>query len=454
MSSDETEQRNIPEHIFASARSGYQGKQSWRQEVEGTVKRRNAVLALAIVALLALSLFFAAENFVVLKNQVANQSGFYVGVECGYNNVTLCKALIDKVKNYTNLFVIGSTDIVKNESLLNEVVDYAYCAGMYFAVYFSPIQNYTDLGENATPLLNGAISQLSDLSSLPMAWLKNATSEYGDRFLGVYVFDEPGGNQLDGGVQRVADATSEQSYQSMANTFVGNLSAKIQPYLNSGVMTFTSDYGLYWFDYKAGYDAVLAEFGGNNGSRQLQISLCRGAATAQGKDWGIMVTTRSDNGQVMESGPELYDDLVLGYNSGAKYAIVFDYALAVSPSGKQMEPYQPYEYGILQDEHFEALKNFWTYVQQNPSKQGSLKADTALVLPQDFGFGFRNEEDTVWGVFNSDVYSQTMWADANSYLNQYGSRLDIVYDDPQFINEVKMDYATVINWTSGAAAEQ
>ena len=89
-------------------------------------------------------------------------------------------------------------------------------------------------------------------------------------------------------------------------------------------MTFTSDYGLYWFDYKAGYDAILAEVGGNNGSRQLQISLCRGAATAQGKDWGIMVTTETDNGQVMESGPELYDDLVLGYNSGAKYAIVFD----------------------------------------------------------------------------------------------------------------------------------
>ena len=68
-------------------------------------------------------------------------------------------------------------------------------------------------------------------------------------------------------------------------------------------------------------------------------------------------------------------------------------------------------------------------------------------------FGFRNEEDTRVGVFNSSVYSQAMWTDANSYLNQYGSRLDIVYDDPQFINEVKMDYATIINWTSGAATE-
>lgn len=421
------------------------------------MKQRNAALAIAIVGLLALSLFFSVENFLLPKNQAGGLSEFYVGVECGYNNVTLCKALIDKVKNYTNLFIIGSTDIVKNASLLNDMCDYAYHAGMHFSVYFSPIQNYTDLGENTTVsvmLPNGTITQLQSYQSpLPMAWLKNATSKYGDRFLGAYVFDEPGGNQLDGGVQKVNGTISEQDLQSMANAFVGNVSAKIQPYVNSGVMTFTADYGLYWFDYKAGYDAILAEFGGNNGSRQLQISLCRGAATAQGKDWGIMVTTRSDNGQVLESGPELYGDLVLGYNSGAKYAVVFDYALAVSPSAQQMEPYKPYEYGILQDEHFEALKNFWNYVQQNPSKHSSLKADVALVLPQDFGFGFRNAEDTVWGVFNSDVCSQTMWTDANSYLNQYGTRLDIVYGDPPFINTVKMDYATVIQWTSGASPE-
>jgi len=428
-----------------------------RQEVEGTVKRRNAALAIAIVVLLALSLFFTVENFLLPKNQALGKSEFYVGVECGYNNATLCKALIDKVKNYSNLFIIGSTDIVKNASLLNDVCDYVYHTGMHFSVYFSPIQDYTDLDENTTisvTLSNGTVPQLPSYQSPSlMAWLKNATSKYGERFLGAYVFDEPGGNQLDGGVQRVANTTSEQSYQSMANAFVGNVSAKIRPYLNSNVMIFTSDYGLYWFDYKAGYDAVLAEFGGNNGSRQLQISLCRGAASAQGKDWGIMVTTRSDNGQVMESGSELYDDLVLGYNSGAKYAVVFDYALGVSPSAQQMEPYQPYENGILRDEHFEALKNFWAYVQQNPSKHGSLKADAALVLPQDFGFGFRNAGDTVWGVFNSDVWSQTMWSDANSYLNQYGTHLDIVYDDPQFISAVKMDYATVIQWTSDAAAE-
>jgi hypothetical protein len=108
-----------------------------------------------------------------------------------------------------------------------------------------------------------------------------------------------------------------------------------------------------------------------------------------------MVTARFDNGQILESGPEIYDDLVLGYDSVAKYAVVFDYALTVSPSGREMVPYQPYEYGILQEEHFAVLRDFWTYIQQNPSKHGSLQADIALVVPQDFGFGFRNAQDTI-----------------------------------------------------------
>lgn len=407
------------------------------------MKKRNTVLAIAIVALLTLSLFFSVENFLPPKNQGADQSEFYVGVECGYNNVTLCKALIDKVKDSTNLFIIGSTDIVKNASLLNDVCDYAYQAGMHVSVYFSAIQNYTDLGENTT---------LSAQSLFPMAWLKNETAKYGDRFLGAYVFDEPGGNQLDGSTEKLNSA-SEQNYQNVADAYVGNVSNKIQPYLNAGVMTYTSDYALYWFDYKAGYDVVLAELGGSNGSRQLPISLCRGAATAQGKDWGIMVTTRYDNGQILEPGPELYDDLILGYNSGAKYAVVFDYALTVSPSAQEMVSYQPYEYGILQDEHFEALKNFWTYIQQNPGKHGSQKADVALVVPQDLGFGFRSAEDTVWGVFEGDALSRAVWSEVNSYMNQYGDRVDIVYGDSQFISAIKMHYATVIELPNATATE-
>jgi parallel beta-helix repeat protein len=379
----------------------------------------------------------------------APSSEFYVGVECGYNNVTLCEALIDKVENYTNLFIIGSTGIVENSTLLNEVCDYAYKAGLHFAVYFSPNQVYQDLGQNVSLAYpNGTIVPGGTYqSTLPLAWLNSSMAKYGDNFLGAYVFDEPGGNQLDSNVQRIAKG--ETSYLNASNDFVQRVNSDIEPYLNSGVMTFTADYCLYWFDYTAGYNMVLAELGLNN-NPQLQISLCRGAATAQNKPWGVIVTYNcgsSGNG-TLESGPQLYNDLVYSYDSGATYAVVFDYAQTTSG-----EPSQPCEYGILNDTHFTALKNFWSYVETNPGKHDSLKADVALVLPEDLGLGFRGSEDNVWGIFNADYWSETIFSDVIGYVNQYGYRLDIVYNDPAFNNAVKTSYSTVIQWTSNEASE-
>lgn len=403
------------------------------------MKRRYGIFAIVIVALLALSLFLAVEDFLLPQSRAGSESEFYVGVECGYNNVTLCKTLIDKVKDYTNLFIIGSTDIAKNVSQLNDVCNYAYQAGMYISVYFSSIQNYSALADQ-----NTTVAQ----STLPLGWLRNATSFYGDRFLGAYVNDEPGGNQLDG-IALKNTTLSPDAYENQTEYYIANVSTRIQSYQNIGIKTFTSDYGLFWFDYKSGYSTVLTELGGNNGSRQLAISLCRGAATSQGKDWGVMVTTRFNDGRILESGPELYDNLVLGYNSGAKYAAVFDYTLTVSGSGQEMVPYQPTEYGILQDEHFEALKNFWTYVQQNPEKHGSMVANVALVVPQFLGFGFRSADDFVWGA-NGSAQSQQVWANTEKYINQYGSHADIVYGDPEFIGSIRTHYPTVIELAEGA----
>ncbi len=402
------------------------------------MRRRNAALAIAIILLLTFSFFFAVQDFLV-SNKTSGKPDFYVGVECGYNNVTLCKTLIDEVKDYTNLFIVGSTDIAKNVSQLNDVCNYAYQAGMYISVYFSSIQNYSGLADQNTTFVQ---------STLPSGWLRNATSMYGDHFLGAYVNDEPGGNQLDGTALKNT-TLSTTAYENQTEYYIANISTRIQSYQNIGVKTFTSDYGLFWFDYKSGYSTVLTELGGNNGSRQLPISLCRGAATSQGKDWGVMITTRFYDGRILESGPELFGDMVLGYDSGAKYAVVFDYALTVLDSSQEMVPYQPTEYGILREDHFEALKNFWTYVQQNPDKHGSEVADVALAVPQYLGFGFRSAGDTVWGS-NGDATSQAVWVSANQYINQYGDRVDIVYGDPEFIGSIRTHYVTVIELAEGA----
>lgn len=130
----------------------------------------------------------------------------------------------------------------------------------------------------------------------------------------------------------------------------------------------------------------------------------------------------------------------------------FDYALNASPSAQVMVPYQPCEYGILQDQHFEALKNFWIYIQQNPSAHGIQKADVALVVPQDLGFGFRSEQDTVRG-FAGDALSRAVWSKVNSYTNQYGDRVDIVYNDSQFTNTIKTHYVRVIELPDATATE-
>ncbi len=61
---------------------------------------------------------------------------FFVGVEFAYGDENDLKDLVDKVKDYTNLFVIGSLDISVNQSLLNATCDYLYAAGLSFIVYF------------------------------------------------------------------------------------------------------------------------------------------------------------------------------------------------------------------------------------------------------------------------------------------------------------------------------
>lgn len=420
------------------------------------MRRRNILLTVGLVAVLGLSLFIATESFFLPDPQAAPPE-FYMGVQCGYNNVTLCKELIDKTKNYTNLFIIGATDIVKNSTLLNEVCDYAYDAGLHFSVYFSPVQTYTDLGENITSYTfpNGTVMQTpSYRSSLPTAWINSSVAKYGDRFLGAYVFDEPGGNQLDAATLRLVN--SEQGYSSAASAYVRNLTSKIQPYLNSSAMIYTADYGLYWFDYKAGYDMVLADLGWNN-SRPLQFALCRGAATAQNRAWGAMLTCKYGRGyptdfaeDKMGTGAELYSDLVSAYNNGAKYAVVFDYG---EKGGYPRETYQPYRYGLLDEEHFDAVKNFWNYIQNNPGKHGSLKADVALVLPEAYGSCLRSAEDKIWGLFNGDQWSQKMFSDVNSCLNEYGSRLDIAYNDAAFTDSAKNSYSQVIYWSAGNASD-
>lgn len=367
---------------------------------------------ITLILIIAVSLFVTIDWF---NNYQQSTPEFLVGVECAYGNVRDLKDLVDKVKTYTNLFVVGSLDISFNQTALNETCDYIYDAGLYFIVFFtSPMdQKY---GYN------------------PYVWILKAKQKYGDKFLGTYRYDEPGGNQLDRTSSNFV--VEAKDYADAAKTFVDSLYLHIEYYLYSSPKMFTSDYGLYWFDYKGEYDTVFAEFGWNH-SRHLNVALCRGAAKAQNKNWGAIVTWTYNNTPYIEHGDALYNDMILAYQNGAKYVVVFDYP--------QIE-----RYGILTEEHFDALKKFWNYIHSSPQNYGVDQGKVAYVLPSDYGFGFRSINDTIWGLWKADERSEKIWDDVNKLLDQYGSRLDVVYDDPEFNNALKSHYNRLIFWNETA----
>ena len=102
----------------------------------------------------------------------------------------------------------------------------------------------------------------------------------------------------------------------------------------------------------------------------------------------------------------------------AKYAIVFNY----SPSGNGT--------GLLQDEQIGAIQKFSKDVVQNPGDTNNIRGRDALVLPNDYGWGMRKQNDTIWGIWQPDNSSQQIWNAMQLSLAKYGSKLDIIYDDP------------------------
>jgi hypothetical protein len=173
----------------------------------------------------------------------------------------------------------------------------------------------------------------------------------------------------------------------VAQAFETYTASYLQPLKNQSATIFTADYGLYWWDFRSGYDFVLAELGWNNTLEQ-EIALVRGAANLQGKSWGTILTWKYTHPPFLADGQEMFEQMKTSYEAGAKYVVIFNYS---------EDPKNP---DTLQEEHFQALERFWTEVVQNPDvTHGSIKAEAALVLPKNFGWGMRNPQDTIWGLW-------------------------------------------------------
>ena len=366
-----------------------------------------------LILLLILPLFLNS-GLTAKAGATPTSPSLYFGVDVAFGSIAATEQLIDNVSSYTNFFILGCSENY-NETRLTIVSQYIYSKGLTFIIY-------------------------SDSSRYPSRqWLATAQDMWGKSFLGIYFYDEPGGRQLD---QTTPAVTAAQNYSDAADKYVSTISR----WLRSGphsitnsfaypteYQLFTSDYALYWYDYQAGYDTVFAEFTMNY-SQQLNIDMCRGAATLQNKDWGVIIDWTYTQPPYIESGPQLYNDLVLAYQNGAKYIIIFD-------------SNQNYTQNILQQGQLDAMKQFWQYAQANPRTAIPVNDRTAYVLPEDFAYGFRGPQDKIWGLWQADSFTLNISMSVATLMQTCGNNLDIVYPDgPQSVESA--GYHNVVYWNA------
>ncbi|MCL2867957.1 MAG: hypothetical protein FWF27_00740 [Candidatus Bathyarchaeota archaeon] len=436
---------------------------------------------------------------------------FYVGITYCGSSVEEAKEFVDRVKNYTNLFVLFSGVLQYDVLAMEEIGDYVVSSGLSYAVCGG---TRNDVCSNV--------------------WLLGAKERWGDRFVGIYYNDEVGGYMLDkmvflevsyqiegssvlmpgvvktdegaiilyeyveskegvpsllssvtywpdgkivmeklgetvtyyaDGVITVLENKNGNFYTTMSN--ITKYSKPIQAYdqvleqnpiqtyddaamayvkMNNAlideinkaeleqeqVLVFTAEYGLYWWDYKSGYDLVLAELAWNHSDIQ-EIALVRGAAKLQNKQWGTMITWKYTHPPYLTDGWEMFEQMKMSYEAGAQYVMIFNYS---------EDPKNP---NTLQEEHFVALERFWREVVQNPEvKHGGIKAEVALVLPQNYGWGMRSSQDNIWGIWHADNTTQEIWDQLQNKIEQYGLKLDIVFEDPK--HPVAGKYPSIYYW--------
>jgi hypothetical protein len=367
--------------------------------------------------------------YIVYEVESKPPEEFFFGVSFGLTTASEAKVLIDKVKAYTNFFVVNSWDLATNETALNDVCDYATESGLSFIVFFDFI----------------SINPRREELVWHREWVESAKDKWGDKFLGIYIFEEPGGKQIDTGLfdefyhdeERQRMYENVTTYSEAAEVFLKRLPQtwSFRYLQRHNITKFVSDYALYWFDYLAGYDTVFAELGWNHSSIQ-QISLCRGAATTQRKDWGAIITYTYKNPPYLASGTKTLDEMLRAYKAGAKYVILFNFPQY--PEDNQ--------YGILMDEHFNAMRQFWEYICKYPERYGETDGQVAFVLPKDYGWGMRRSDDKIWlPKWGPDDLSPIIWENMNKLIEKHGLQLDIVYNDPRFSFE---NYCQVIFWNS------
>lgn len=418
---------------------------------------RKILISTLLIAILAVSALAIQQTY-FSQGQNNKKNIPYVGIAYCGTTITEAKELIDKSKDYTNLFVLasGRNPISKNQSAVEEICDFAVANDLSIIINLG-IDDIEDIDESAW------FWQADSLEPFKQQW----TERWGDKFLGIYYNDEPGGIQLDGDwalwfelfgerlnsvghpamdslyqiylkmLDYVTNGTKPQDYDLEADFFIQNVIVEdpgLAALKKEGYYTFTSDYGLFWFDYLGGYDVLFTEIGWNVSVAQ-QIALVKGAARLQEKEWGAMITWKYGVPPFLDSGDEIYNQMLTAYQTGAKYIVIFNYATLFD--GKSAP--------AMTEEHYIALERFWNDINQKNFADLS-QPQAVLILPRNYGWGMRYPDDNIWGFWPADEKAPVIGEGMSKLLAQYGASLDIVFEDPAFPVS-KGGYKTVYRWS-------
>ena len=232
----------------------------------------------------------------------------------------------------------GRNPISENQTSVEQICDYAVSQGLSVIINLG-VKDHTQANNNW-------FWQQQSLESIKQLW----TERWGSKFLGIYYNDEPGGIQLDANwtqffvnyaqslnqidhpatdalyqiylkmLAAMNNGSMPQNYDLEANFFVQDVikgDPGLQTLNSAGITTYTSDYGLYWYDYLGGYNVLFAELGWNCSVAE-QIALVKGAARLQDKEWGAIITWTYDSVPYLDSGDQIYNQMLSSYRSRSK----------------------------------------------------------------------------------------------------------------------------------------
>src|ERR1035437_6317842 len=176
---------------------------------------------IVILAVSMLAIYISYSNV----SQVKADPDVYVGVAFAGNTTAEAKQLIDKVKDYTNLFIFatGGNPISTNQSAIEEICDYAVANGLSVIVNVGVKDATKPSGWNW-------FWQQPSLDAIKQRW----TEMWGTKFLGMYYNDEPGGTQLDASWRQVYERINMTKSDVPAAIDLNDIEQKLLAYVDNG----------------------------------------------------------------------------------------------------------------------------------------------------------------------------------------------------------------------------